>query len=895
MAAPRGRHLSPSEPKIPRPPSLPKGLTPMDEEPPPPSRQSSALLQRLATLQLQRPLVVLLVALAVTIGSLALALRLEILTGFKNLLPEDRPSVIELDRVAKKTSGVSMIFVVLQVPPEVDSPPTESLRAAADAMVPKIRELGPPWVGSAESGVHEAMDFIGPRAGLFGEKEKLEELLDDIKEAVGDEMWDLGLDDEGEAEAEDKQSEFDVERVKESFGLDALDENRFPDGYYQSQDGRTVIVAVRSKVIGTDFENGTTAIRLVREVVDQTNVTSFDPRITYGLSGDLVTANAEYTAVNEDLTEVGYLGALLITAVVLLFYLRLRTLVTMLLTITVGVSLTFGATELFVGHLNLATGFLFTIVAGNGINPSIIYMARYLEARRNDHSLEESIRIAHRETWLPTLTASAAASAAYGSLLVTEFRGFRDFGLIGGIGMMLCWIATYWTLPSILVVIERRFPLEPKNAGWFRRLLRRTQSGVAYGRPFAALVRRAPRVLVTVGLLLAAAGVVLVIRYVQADPMEYDLKNLRSDETARAEQIRLSKLGDSITGHVGADGMAMLVDDLSQVKPLQDKLRSIRDAAPEGEKPFNDVHALQDFVPDDQEAKVPVVLEIRKWVLKARKRGKITDEDYERLEPFIPDADLKPFGMQDLPAGIARPFTESDGRRGRVVYISPTSLDLVDDAHYLFRWADSFRRTELPDGSVVLGSGRAVIYADMWTAVVSDVPLAVLFSFLATVLVVVIAFRGSRASIAVLGTLLVGVAWMALCLVLLEVRLNFLNFIALPITFGLGVDYSVNIVQRYVRDGSGSAVTAVQETGGAVVLCSLTTMLGYFALDGSMNFAVRSLGFAAMLGELCCIFAAVLVLPAALMLIDRKRPKGSDSFLSVPPPKGSASDASADA
>lgn len=865
-------------------------MSPLDDEPPPASRQSSAWLQRLATLQLRRPFVVLLVALAFTIGSLALALRLEILTGFENLLPEERASVKELDRVAAKTSGVSMMFVVLEVPPDADPPPTEALRSAADAMVPAIEEIGPPWVGSVESGVHEAMDFLAPRAGLYGETEKLEELRDDVKEHVGDEMWDLGLDDEAE-----EKGEFDVEKVKESFGLDAVDEDRFPDGYYQSQDGRTVVVAVRSKVLGTDFEAGTEAIRRVREVVEKTDVASYDPRITVGFAGDLVTANSEYTAINKDLTEVGYLGAFLITAVVLLFYLRLRTLVTMLLTIGVGVSLTFGVTEIFIGHLNLATGFLFTIVAGNGINPSIIYMARYLESRRKEHSLEDSIRIAHRETWLPTLTASAAASAAYGSLLVTEFRGFRDFGLIGGLGMVLCWIATYWTLPSILVVLERRFPLEPKNAGWLRRLVRRSQSGVAYGRPFAAAVRRAPRLLFTVGMLLAFAGVLFVVRYIQADPMEYDLKNLRSDETARAEQIELSKLGDSITGHVGADGMAILVDRAEQVKPLQEKLRSIRDAAPPDQKPFKDVHALQDFVPADQAAKIPVILEIRKWVLRARKQGKIEDEDWERLERFIPPTDLKPFGIEDLPAGIARPFSESDGRRGRVVYISPTSLDLVDDAHYLFRWADSYRRTELPDGSVVLGSGRAVIYADMWTAVVSDVPPAVLCSFLATVLVVVIAFRGGRSSLAVLGALLVGVAWMALCLVLLEVRLNFLNFIALPITFGLGVDYAVNIVQRYLREGAGSATLAVQETGGAVVLCSLTTMLGYLALDGSMNFAVRSLGFAAMLGELCCIFAAVLVLPAALDIMDRRRRKGSASFLSVRPPGDETTKPSADA
>ena len=42
----------------------------------------------------------------------------------------------------------------------------------------------------------------------------------------------------------------------------------------------------------------------------------------------------------------------------------------------------------------------------------------------------------------------------------------------------------------------------------------------------------------------------------------------------------------------------------------------------------------------------------------------------------------------------------------------------------------------------------------------------------------------------------------------------------------------------------------MRSTGGAVVLNSLTTTLGYLALIGSVNQAVRSLGVIAVLGEI---------------------------------------------
>jgi hypothetical protein len=117
---------------------------------------------------------------------------------------------------------------------------------------------------------------------------------------------------------------------------------------------------------------------------------------------------------------------------------------------------------------------------------------------------------------------------------------------------------------------------------------------------------------------------------------------------------------------------------------------------------------------------------------------------------------------------------------------------------------------------------------------------------------------------------MMGAAWMGGVLEVLGVRLNFLNFVALPVTFGIGVDYAVNVVQRYIREGRGSALVSIKATGGAVVLCSLTTMLGYLALVRSTNFGVRSLGIAAFIGEICCIVASVLVLPAVMVLLDRR-------------------------
>lgn len=819
--------------------------------------------RQLVTLQRERAWLVLGMVGIITVVAAAFATQLRLLTGFENLLPESRPSVQELKRVATRTAGVSTLFVVLE------GGETAALRRAGDALVPELRRLGPPWVGEAEDDVRDVVRFLEPRAGLYAETRDLEQLRDDIKARIDFEVGrELGTNVD-----DTPPPAINADIVEKRLHLDHSADDRFPGGYYASRDGHTLVVAVRSGILASDLAKGQEALAKVREVVERVRPASFDPAIRWGLTGDLAIGVGEFNAINRDLTDVGIAGAVMIIGVVFLFYLRLRTVLAMVLTIAVGLAWTFALTEFTLGHLNLATGFLFTIVGGNGINFAILYMARYLEEQRLGTPVGEAIVRAHLGTWRPTLTAAAAAAGSYGSLLITEFKGFREFGIIGGAGMLVCWLATYLTLPALLVVMERAVPSQRAPTTFLGRLMHATREGIPFGKPFAAAVARTPKFLAVAGVLLAVGGGVLAARYVATDPMEYDLRRVQSDQRAVAEEQRLIRIAKEITGYVGLDGMAILVDRVDQVAPLRAALEKRREAAPADLKPFKAVHALQDFVPADQEAKIPILNDLKARIMRARKRHVIDDATWSRIERFLPPDDLHAFGIADLPVGLARTFTERDGTRGRIVYISPTTDELTNDAHYLFRWADAFRRTVLPDGSVILGSGRAVIYADMWSAILSDVPKAIALSFIATLLVVIASFRFRRAGVSVLFALLVGVAWMTACLALASAKLNFLNFMALPITFGIGVDYAVNVAHRQLQ--IGDPIEAVRRTGGAVVLCSFTTLLGYLALVRSVNFGVRSLGIAAVLGEVTCLVAAVLVLPAALVLLARRRAEGS--------------------
>jgi predicted RND superfamily exporter protein len=169
-------------------------------------------------------------------------------------------------------------------------------------------------------------------------------------------------------------------------------------------------------------------------------------------------------------------------------------------------------------------------------------------------------------------------------------------------------------------------------------------------------------------------------------------------------------------------------------------------------------------------------------------------------------------------------------------------------------------------------AGSIPLSSDILSSIGRDAPIASAVSFVGVVLVVVLVVRSRRACLHVIGALLLGVLWLGGATMALGVKINFSNFIAFPITLGIGVDYAVNVMTRYVQDGEHDVQGAVRSTGGAVALCSLTTIIGYSSLLLAKNRALFLFGLLAVLGEIACLTAAVVALPAWLVLRRSRRP-----------------------
>ena len=215
--------------------------------------------------------------------------------------------------------------------------------------------------------------------------------------------------------------------------------------------------------------------------------------------------------------------------------------------------------------------------------------------------------------------------------------------------------------------------------------------------------------------------------------------------------------------------------------------------------------------------------------------------------------------LADLPAMLAELFTERDGSVGKLAYVEPRDEHIENN---LYAFSDAIRSIALPSGSVIESSGELVVFADVLRAMRRDATRLTLAAAILVLLVLALATRRLGSWLRVAAALVAGVAIMAGAAVVLGQRLNFFNFVALPTTFGIGIDYAINIEERIRQRGRAAMPAALAEAAPAVMLASLTSIIGYASLLTADSQALASFGALAAIGELSAVAVALVVVPA---------------------------------
>ena len=792
----------------------------------------------------RRGWLVLLLALGLSGLAVSAATKLELRTDLAELLPESHSAVQALRRIAGRQKSATNLVLIIESPDEQAGIRFfDALKPALETLIPSMfSEIQ--WKPETEIPEHAAK-----WKWLYAEYPDLQhadELLDRI---VTRRKSPLFVDLEGDPMAE--LSQF---RKKQDEKLPAQETRSFFSLHEKGVHSLGIMMWRRRDGFGSLGDHDTLA--KVQAVVQKVNPSSFHPNLRVLYTGHIAMAVSEQKTIQENITIATLICVGFVLASIYFYFRRVGLLVVIGLPAFMGVLLALMLAQHLLKYLNINTAFLVSIILGNGINTPIVLLARYGEERRIGTSVEDALALAAERTVQGTSTAMLAASIAYGCLIITDFRGFSQFGLIGGAGMIFVWLSTFLFVPAVLIFGESLRPgiFTPGNNLW------------RY--PFALLGRISARIPVTLGLIalaLLGLSVMPMIRYVR-DPIEWDLRNLRSLQTepeklwGRMDAMGMGQVG---AGYIASTGV-LLVDKPEQADAVAEAIRQ-KDIKKGDQKIIRAVRTINSVLPQDQDAKLEVLSRIRQ---KIDQNKQLMDEaEWKDISGFRPPDHLRKLTTFDLPRQVQEAFTEVDGQRGRLVGVDADYYSDWD-GHDLIRLADGLQVEALgqkwvvASASTLFGGMVEMIYRDgkpVTIAALSGVCLLVCLSF------------GLRSAIPVLLSLAFGLTWLGGAIGYINMKLNFMNFLALPITVGVGVDYAANLWSRMRTEGHEALREIIADTGSAVALCSATTIIGYSSLLLAHNRALRSFGLVADIGEVTCLFAALLLLPMISFLVLRRK------------------------
>ncbi|MDP6852851.1 MAG: MMPL family transporter [Candidatus Marinimicrobia bacterium] len=845
---------------------------------------------------------------------------LQMRTGYDNLLPGDNPLTAEYNRILDEFENESSIILLARGK-------EDSLKAFADAVKPLLEEFED-WVSMVHTQIpadfyrKNALKLIPPdqleNVGSMFEDPNLVPFLQNLNNAFEREYQG------NDGALESNRDELDAVRFLdglESFiqlqqsvmegvsssqiGREAVDAITFGETYMLAPDKEMILIMVEpafNMLVDPDFLQE--SINGIEKVVQETGEKFY---VSTGLTGSLVLGRDEYEAFMSDSWNVTLLA---LAGIFILFVISFRMWVSPVLaivTVILGVTWGIGFSSFMVEYLNMMTAMMSVILIGLGIDFSVHLISGYTEKRNQGLDVFVSMEETLQRFGPGIMTGGVTTGLAFLTMIVSRTEGMREMGLMAGTGIIFTMLATIIILPTLLVIRERilrnykkKFPV-------------RDVSYPILG-SIATNIAKIRRVWLGLFLLLS---VFLGYRSTQMK-MDYNYLNL---EPIGLESIKLQEeLIEEFD--LSSDFIMLTAESLPEARRLTENARelkstgwveSITDYLPneEGlEKQYQFLRELRRTI-RNREVRRQMSTHDMKLYRKEMERLEANiielqdmaflggqDKVYEKAirivgeaEDSIPRGNLttyinqidtgltrteltyfqqqfagklksailemtnaEPLTLENLPGDIKNRFT---GKSGDLFIINVyPAKNVWEDARFLYSFTEEAR--ELSSRA----TGLPPIFVELMDIMSKDGKNATYFALLAVFFVLLIDFRSVKYALAGMVPLIFGAVWMMGVMELGGLMFNMMNIMAVPLIIGIGIDDGVHILHRWKIEKNLD--TVYRSTGKAILLTSLTTMLGFGSLWFATYRGLGSMGLALFIGVGTCFFATLFMLPPLL-------------------------------
>lgn len=644
------------------------------------------------------------------------------------------------------------------------------------------------------------------------------------------------------------------------------------DDYYISTDRQMVTLIIKPMWVHTDLGRTGEFIELLRKRFAEysekngrgfTFVEDYDGeadkdlrRVEFGFTGSYKSTYDDSVDMLDSLGPVSFWAALGILLTMLAFFgKRIGTVAFVFSGLAIGVALSFGFATVAIGELNMITSILGGILMGTGIDFGIFVVYRMREEYSRTGSAEGAVEETIVQAGPASFIAALGVAASFYSLLLSDFRGFSQFGLLAGTGVVFIALSMYVWIPAVYLLFAKSAPrlalvvLGPPE---------RTDAGLKDTRRVPA-----PKAL------LAATGLMAVVLGVMGPNIKFDYDS----RALMVENQPTVLLQDEINRRmqISADPVAVYAPSVEAAKSLWDSMMPLD---PRRYSTMDQVVSMYSFLPppEQQEANAKILAD---W------KAELSDIDPSilpndlqgRWNEALKYLDAKPYTLDDIPR-IYRNLFENlpetrPENRGYLTYIYP-KVDLWNGQNVM-AFSDQVENLVGKDGEAYHGAGAAVLMATLARIVLHDVKIFIVLTLILLVLILWLDLRNFQETVVAMLPLVAGTAIMLGTMVLFGQTLNFMNIVVFPIVLGFGVSQGVYLLHRF-REGT-PPLQAVTSVGAAVACSTITTLVGWGALLAAAHRGLKTMGVLSCIGMTSILLVTLTIVPPVLQLMHDRRGK----------------------
>jgi len=793
------------------------------------------MLERLAVACFRRSGPTLLLLAVITAGALVAMRGIKVSADLAELLPPSFQSVQDVDRLKQKFGGVGYVAVMA----EGGTP--EQLKAFADHLAPKLSELE--TVDYVE--YRRPRQFFEDRATYYLELADVKEMrkrIDaraDFEIAKRNSLYDLF--DEMEDQEPPSIDFSDIEKKYEDEGGSGWMKTQTKSDYYLDEEAGRILVLAKPSESSTNLAFSKQIVGEVKALVGGMDLSPFgSPRIEYG--GNFTKKVDQQAMVESDLKLATLVSLLLVLGYMAFHFRRALAVAMVMLPLIMGLLWTYALGAVAFDNLHILTAFIGAILLGLGIDHGIHLLGRFAAEYDPDDEAETAIRTAFGQTGRAVSVAAITTIVGFAGLGMSEFRAFREFGLLAAAGVAFCVIAYGVCLPALLGLAVRKGWKPSTRVG----AIERVYTGVLRGHPGKLLVA-------FLGIMVAS------VAFVPRASFNWDFRALTASSLP---SFKMDPIIDDMLGHFQTP-VVVLSSSREEDKAIAKALRD-RDASLGDSSTIHMVANGSDVIADDQKVKYEELQGVEKRIRKLKVED-FEGEEREQFEQLQRMVDIEPFGPEDLPIAVRRKFFGEDGTSFVLVFASEN----LSDGENVSRFAEQVRGTTLPDGRPVAVAGAAMIMADIFDLVQREAPPVLSATLLFVFLTLLLLLGSLRQAILALIPAAVSLAITFGVAGILGISLNYLNIVMVPALFGTGVDGGVHLVTRLEAEGDPAPLLA--ESGMSVAGALITTAMGFGAMLLADHLGLQSLGQLAVLGLMANLVTCLLGLAPALLWWQRRR------------------------